>query len=266
MQRCHPWLISPPISAYTETREGAQGAAPRTGSPGPRGAGRVGSAGRVGPAAHSCRRGCPAAARPWSRPGPSITRAPRPAAFRPAGRPRGPGPGLDVPSRTARAICQLLGELRFPSWPPVHPGQTWKCEPGLRGAKRPLNPLGSSSRTSNSRPRPSRCRGPHACARGCQELPTCIKGPWVAGTMWGGSRHIKSEQETAERACHLLGLSECFRKGHGPKAAIVPWEEACGSSPPGLGWERAEDPHGGVPRPCPSGWWPHLGSWLALDV
>lgn len=115
MQRCHPWLISPPISAYTETREGAQGAAPRTGSPGPRGAGRVGSAGRVGPAAHSCRRGCPAAARPWSRPGPSITRAPRPAAFRPAGRPRGPGPGLDVPSRTAHAICQLLGELRFPS-------------------------------------------------------------------------------------------------------------------------------------------------------
>ena len=43
------------------------------------------------------------------------SRAPQPAAFRPAGRPRGPGPGLDVPSRTARAICQLLGELCFPS-------------------------------------------------------------------------------------------------------------------------------------------------------
>lgn len=91
MQRYHPWLISPPASAYSETREGVQGAAPRTGSPGPGGTSQVGGADRVGPAAHSCRRGCPAAARPWSRPGPSITGAPWPAAFRPAGRPRGPG-------------------------------------------------------------------------------------------------------------------------------------------------------------------------------
>ena len=86
---------------------------------------------------------------------------------------------------------------------------------------------------------------------GCQELPTCINGPWAAGRMWGGSGHIKPEQETAERACHLLGLSEFFRKGRGPKAAVVPGEEACGSSPPGLGRERAEDPHGGVPDPAP---------------
>lgn len=57
MQRCHPWLISPPISAYTETREGA-GAAPRTGSPGPRAlAGWAVPAGWVRPPPASA--GCP---------------------------------------------------------------------------------------------------------------------------------------------------------------------------------------------------------------
>ena len=45
MQRCHPWLISPPTSAYTETREGARGLLP---GPGPQAPGAL--AGWVVPA------------------------------------------------------------------------------------------------------------------------------------------------------------------------------------------------------------------------
>lgn len=87
MQRYHPGLICPPSSAYSETREGAQGAAPRTGPQAP--GAQPGGSGRPQLSA-GLPRSC-AAPEPIHHRGPSAGSFP---ASRPPSRPE---PGLDAP-------------------------------------------------------------------------------------------------------------------------------------------------------------------------
>lgn len=164
-------------------REGAQGLLP---GPGPQAPGALaGGQCRPGGSRHpqlsaGLPRSC-AALEP--RPGPSITRAPRPAAFRPAGPPSRPRAGSRRPPAQP-AVASWVNSVPLPDLPSPRTSVKTNRDSEARG----LCSRSLLRRTSNSGLAPAAARPSRLCCRaaGAAHL---HKGPLGGGTMWGAPTH-----------------------------------------------------------------------------